>query len=66
VVWDLARYAAEKLDDGVVAEMKIVCALQVYHASERDDAEDSGFVSGEAQGKLASSRVAGYYDSRGI
>src|ERR1700722_15211928 len=66
VVWDLAGLAVKELDHGVVAEVQFVSPLQVYHASQRDDAVDSRFMSGEAESELASGGVARQYDSRGI
>src|ERR1700722_4632726 len=66
VVWHLAGHAVKELDNGVVAEVEIESALQVYHASERDDASKARLVSGEAKSELASGGVASHYDSRGI
>src|ERR1035441_7974536 len=63
VVGNLAGRAAEKLDDGVVAEVELVSALQVDNPSERDDASQTGLMSGEAEGELTSGGVADHHDS---
>ena len=63
VVGDLGGRAPKKLDDGVVAEVKLICALQVNHSGERDDASQAGLVSSEAEGELASGRMAHAHDS---
>ena len=57
VVRNFTGRAVEKLDHGIVAEVKLIRALQINHARQRNDAGHAGFVSGEAKRKLPSGGV---------
>ena len=59
----LCRRAVEKLDDRVVAEVKLISALQVNGSGERDDPSNARFVGGEAERELPTSGMAHHDNS---
>ena len=54
MVRNLAARAMQKLDHGIMTEVKFVRALQVDHSGDRNDAADTRFVSCEAERELTS------------
>jgi len=62
MVGDLARRSSKKLDHSVVAEMKLVGALQVNHSGERNSPGQARLMSREAKRKLPASRVTHHDD----
>jgi len=63
VIRNFHRSSAKKLDDGVMAEMKLIRALQVYDSRQRDRTFESGLVGCQAERQLASCRVSHYDDA---
>src|SRR5579859_1452235 len=66
MVGNLGGGTVQEFDDRIVAEMKLVGALQVDDSGERDYPRDGPFVGGEADGKLASGGVSHHYDFLGV
>ncbi len=59
----LCGRAVKKLDDRIIAEVKLVSALQVDNTGKREDASNARFVSGEAERKLSAGGMAHHHDS---
>ena len=66
VFGNAAGFAAEKIYNRVVAEMKFPGLLQIHHAGERHDPFDRGLVTGQAQRQLSAGGVAHHNQLREI
>src|SRR5215470_13943128 len=58
--------ASQEFDDGIVTQMLLIDLLQIDGPAQRDHALDFLLVPGQAQRKLASSRMTGHHSLRNV
>jgi len=66
VVGNLGRRPVQKFDDGVIAEMELISALQVDYSGKRNDPREAWLVGCEAKCKLTSRGVSHDHELLGI
>jgi hypothetical protein len=57
MVGNAYRRSSQKLNNGVIAEMKLISSLQIYNSGQRNHPRDTGLMCSEAKSKLAASRM---------
>src|SRR5215467_13623701 len=66
MIGNLRRRAAQEFDDRVIAEMKLVRALEIHDARQRNHSRDTRFMRGQTEPELAPRGVAHHNDSARI
>jgi len=57
---------AEKLHNGIMAQMKPISAMEIHDSCQGNDSPYLGLVGRQAEGELASGRVPDDYDPRRV